>query len=92
LPSAKKSISLSKKKVFLREESGEVSDGERHGGDGAGGDEGVPAVQGEVLPVGKHAAVLQVPPLLLRLPSPRRPEEVATPIPTLPLSIRWIGY
>uniref|UniRef100_A0A8R7R8U3 Uncharacterized protein n=1 Tax=Triticum urartu TaxID=4572 RepID=A0A8R7R8U3_TRIUA len=57
------------------EESGEVTDGERHGG-GDGGDEGLPAVQSEVLAVGKHAAVLQVPPLILRLPPPRRPEEV----------------
>jgi hypothetical protein len=34
------------------------------------------AVQRELLAVGQHAAVLQVPPILLRLPPPRRPEEV----------------
>jgi len=44
----------------------------------------VPAVQGELRPLGQHAPLLQVPPFLLRLPPTRRPEEVPLlPYPTL---------
>jgi hypothetical protein len=43
----------------------------------------VPAVQGELRPLGQHAPLLQVPPFLLRVPPTRRPEEV----PPLPYTL-----
>lgn len=43
---------------------------------GGGEGEAVPAVQGDVRAVGQHAALLQVPPVVFRVPAPRRPEEV----------------
>lgn len=50
----------------------------------------MPEVQGELWPLGQHAPLLQVPPFLLRLPPPRRPEEVPSPHPPYHL-IRRLG-